>query len=101
MAEKNPNIFEYTLKTPVTYDGREITALHFDFERITGQDCLDIEDELRQLNKFVISESLDTNFKVRLAAKACTEAVGYDVFLLMKHTDYKAIMSKVQSFLAD
>lgn len=100
-SKKDANIFEYTLKSPVTYDGKEIKVLHFDFDGITGQDCIDIEDELRSFNKFVISEAIDSNFKVRLAAKACKEKVGYDLFLLMKHADYKAVMNRVQGFLND
>lgn len=46
------------LSKPVLYNGEEITELAFDFDKLTGADALNIEEELGMLRNPCISALL-------------------------------------------
>ena len=97
--KSNVALFEIEFKKPVKYDGKEYSKLSFDFEKLTGRDGLAIEEELLTMNKAVIVPSLSGEYLVRMAAKACTEKVGADIFDYMPIKDYNRIRSAARSFL--
>ncbi len=97
--KRNVTLFEIEFKNPVKYDGKEYSKLSFDFEKLTGRDGLAIEEELQMMNKAVIVPALSGEYLVRMAARACTEKVGADIFDYMPIKDYNRIRSAARSFL--
>lgn len=92
-------LFEIEFKKPVTYNGKEYSKLAFDFDKLTGLDGLAIEEELQMMNKAVIVPALSGEYLVRMAARACTERIGADIFNYMSLKDYNRIRSAARSFL--
>ena len=56
-AQAKESVGNYTLKLkrPFTYEGQTFDELNFDFEGLTGDDALAIEDELQAIGKPTIS----------------------------------------------
>lgn len=56
-AQAKESVGNYTLKLkrPFTYEGQTFDELNFDFEGLTGDDALSIEDELQAIGKPTIS----------------------------------------------
>ncbi len=92
-------LFEIEFKKPVKYNGKEYSKLSFDFEKLTGRDGLAIEEELQMMNKTVIVPAFSGEYLVRMAARACTEKIGADIFDYMPIKDYNRIRSAARSFL--
>lgn len=98
MAENN--LITIKLRKPVNYNGKEYTELSFDFDKLTGADGLNIEQELRDAGQGVIvSPAFNGEYLVRMAAKACTEPVNSDIFGIMSLPDSNRIRSEARSFL--
>lgn len=97
--KSNVTLFEIQFKKPVTYNGKEYSELSFDFEKLTGRDGLAIEEELQMMNRAVIVPALSGEYLVRMAARACTEKIGADIFDYMPIKDYNRIRSAARSFL--
>lgn len=91
--------FEIEFKKPVKYNNKEYAKLSFDFDKLTGLDGLAIEEELQMMNKAVIVPALSGEYLVRMAARACTERIGADIFNYMSLKDYNRIRSAARSFL--
>jgi len=91
--------FEIEFKKPIKYNNKEYTKLSFDFEKLTGWDGLAIEEELQMMNKAVIVPAFSGEYLVRMAARACTERIGADIFNVMPLKDYNRIRSAARSFL--
>ena len=69
------------LTKTVMYNGEEVTELAFDFDKLTGADALNIEEELVSRGKTMYYGAInDANYLIRMAAKACTKPVGVDFF---------------------
>jgi hypothetical protein len=99
-AEKSEGTVSLTLKKPVLYNGKEFKSLEFDFESLTGRDALAIEAELeRTLGRPVIIPQFSGEYLIRMAARACTEKIGTDIFENMCLADYNRIRSAARSFL--
>ena len=88
-----------TLKKPVTYNGKTYSTLEFDFENLTGEDALNIEDELASIGKITVAPVFSGEYLIRMAAKACSEPVGSDLFRIIPIGDYNRIRSAARSFL--
>ena len=98
-AEESKNIFLHTFKKPVSYNGKTYEKLEFDFESLTGADALNIENELQAIGKPVVVPAFSGEYLIRMAAKACSEPVGSDIFMQMSLHDYNSIRSAARSFL--
>ena len=70
--EGNTSAYVHKLKKPFTFEGCTIEELSFDFDRLTGNDSLAIEDELQAMNKPVIVPTFSGQYLIRMAARACT-----------------------------
>lgn len=88
-----------TLKKPVTYNEKTYSTLEFDFEKLTGEDALNIEDELASIGKVTVAPVFSGEYLIRMAAKACSEPIGSDLFRKLPISDYNRIRSKARSFL--
>ncbi len=91
--------FSITLRKPIEYNGRTIETLSFDFDKLTGADGLNIEAELQAAGKVVIAPVMSSEYLVRMAAKACNENIGADIFDVMSLKEFNKIRSAARSFL--
>jgi len=106
MAEEKKNAeeivldtFEIELKKPVEYNGKTYNKLSFDFGKLTGEDGLNIENELQALGKFAMVPAFSGEYLIRMAAKACSEPIGSDIFTKLSLSDYNRVRSAARSFL--
>ena len=91
--------FEHTFKKPMEWQGKTYGTLHFDIDKLTGGDSLAIERELTAQGIRPFARSLDMNYQLRVAVRACEEPVGVDFFEALPIRDFDKIMNRVQSFL--
>ena len=75
-AVTNDTGWVYKLRKPVKYNGKEYTTLTFDFDKLTGAD-----------------------YRSAMAARACTEPIGVDIFDGMSLPDFNRIIGKARSFM--
>lgn len=87
------------LSRPISYEGKAYTELRFDWDRLTGEDSLAIENELQAQGKFVVAPTFSGEYLVRMAARACTEMIGQDLIRSLPISDYNRIRSAARSFL--
>lgn len=89
------------LTKTVMYNGEEVTELAFDFDKLTGADALNIEEELVSHGKTMYYGAInDANYLIRMAAKACTKPVGVDFFYKISIIDFERIKNRARFFLA-
>lgn len=89
------------LTKPVMYNGEEVTELAFDFDKLTGADALNIEEELVSRGKTMYYGAInDANYLIRMAAKACTKPVGVDFFYKISIIDFERIKNRARFFLS-
>jgi len=98
-AGGNIGLYTHRFKTPLLYDGKTYTELHFDFDSLTGRDISNIDDELERKGVNVTAREFNSKFHELYAAKACTEKIGSDIFMLMKAAAYIKITRQVKTFL--
>lgn len=97
---ENKNNWTWTLSKPVEYNGVEISALKFDFSKITGRDAREIEDELQRSGKMTLySQVNNIHYIMRVAARACEEPIGIDLFDMVSISDYNELRTHAQLFL--
>lgn len=97
--EMSKGQFEHNFKKPVEWQGKTYASLHFDLDSLTGSDSLAIERELTAQGLRPFARSLDLNYQLRVAVRACAEPVGTDFFESLPLRDFDKIMNRVQSFL--
>lgn len=108
-AEENPDVsaapYTIRLRRPVQYDGQEITELHFDFDKLTGQDSREVQRDLNRKGISVLVQTVTEEFMRPMAARACTDElpdgrkIGADIFDLMAVGDVNKIIAKLRRFL--
>lgn len=100
IEEAASSIQTVTFRKPVKYAGKEYTELSFDFSKLTGQDALSIENELSNQSKNSGLPAMNSEYLIRLAARACTENVGSDIFAAyMSMSDHLEVIKLARSFL--
>lgn len=87
------------LSRPVSYEGNTYTELRFQWDKLTGEDSLAIENELQAQGKFVVAPTFSGEYLVRMAARACTACIGQDMLRALPISDYNRIRSAARSFL--
>ena len=87
------------LSRPFTYEGETYAELRFDWDKLTGEDSLSIENELQAQGKFVVAPTFSGEYLVRMAARACTAKIGQDLIRALPISDYNRIRSAARSFL--
>lgn len=92
---KDENV--YKLKKPLEYEGKTYEEFRFDFEKLNGNDMIQIENELRDRDIFVITPETDTAFQATLAARAA--GVSDSVITALPIADFLAVKRKVRRFL--
>ncbi len=100
VKEELTNVQTIILRKPVKYAGKEYTELSFDFDKLTGQDSLDIERELTSLGKTSVPTAINSEYLIRIAARACTSSVGADIFSpYMSLFDHLKVLKMARDFL--
>lgn len=97
----NASVYTHVFKKPFVYDGKEYSKLHFDFDKLTGADSLNVEDELSAQGIMVMVPTFSGQFLIRIAARACQEKIGVDGFLRMRIADMNRIRTKTRNFMLD
>lgn len=96
---EDDSLFTVTFRKPVLYNGQQYKSLTFDFDSLTGGDGLSIEAELQANGRMPIVPAFSGEYLIRMAAKACTEPIGHDIFSVMPLREYNSIRSAARNFL--
>ncbi len=92
--------WEYKLIKPIFFEGRQYDTLHFDFENLTAEDALNIDDELAAKGEATyMVEAFNPRFLMLMAIKACKEPLSEAVFKKMCITDFYRIKNRARNFL--
>ncbi len=98
-AKNSLDTYVHVFSKPVEYDGSSYTSLTFDFGKLTGRDALNISAELERNGRMIISPEFNTEYLLRVAAKACTKNIGCDFFNPAPMRDFIKIITRARSFL--
>ena len=98
--EMEAGTYVHVFKKPFEWEGKKYGSLRFAFDGLTGKDTLAIERELAAKNIFTVVRSLNVEFQMRAAARACTERIGTDALEAMPIRDFEKIMNHVRGFFA-
>ena len=91
-----PGVFEYTLSKPFEYNGKTHEKLTFNFDSLTGNDILSVEDEMVDNAEYYVTEA-SRSFQLRIAAKAAE--IGSDVIKALPAKDFSKIVRAARDFL--
>ena len=101
MEEKmGEGAYTHIFKKPFQWEGKTYGQLTFDFESLKGKDILAVERELAAKNIFTVVRSLNVEFQIRIASRACTEKIGTDALEAMPIKDVERILNRVRGFFA-
>lgn len=99
-AKKSTDTFVHKFKKPFEYNGKEYEQFEFDFSSLTGGDSLAVEEELQKEGKgVVVVAAFNSEYLIRIAARACLQPISYDAFKYMSLFDYNRIRDRARSFL--
>ena len=88
------------LKRPIERIGTVYKELHFDFEKLTGKDSLEVEDEIEKTTHLtVVAPALNLEYLIRISARACDEPIGRDDILNMGLSDFNHIRNMARNFM--
>lgn len=101
MATQNEDRYEYVhvLHKPFEYEGRTYSTIHFNWEKLTGNDGIAIENEMQALGTPVVIPSLSGAYLIRMAARASEENIAANVLMALPIREYNKIRSEARSFL--
>ena len=91
--------YVHRFKKPFTYQGKTYEKLAFDFGKLTLNDSLAVEDELNALGKGALVPEWNSQYLVRLAAKACTDKIGSDVLMTLPIHEGRRILTRTRNFI--
>lgn len=88
------------LKRPIERMGTVYKELHFDFEKLTGKDSMEVEDEIEKTTHLtVVAPALNLEYLIRISARACDEPIGRDDILNMGLSDFNHIRNMARNFM--
>lgn len=97
--EYDHSVFTLKLKKPFEWEGKTYEELHFDFEKLTGEDSLNVEDELQAKGIMVMVPTFSGQYLIRIAAKACVEHLGSDAFKRLPLPAMNRIRNQTRNFM--
>lgn len=98
--EMGAGTYVHVFTKPFQWEGKIYGQLVFEFEKLTGRDTLAVERELAAKNIFTVVRSLNIEFQMRIAARACTSPIGTDMLEALPIKDFEKIMNRVRAFFA-
>ncbi len=88
------------LKKPIEKMGTVYRELHFDFDKLTGKDSLEVEEEIETITKLtVVAPALNLEYLIRISARACDEPIGRDDIVNMNLSDFNHIRNIARNFM--
>lgn len=87
-----------TLTKAISYQDKELKQLDINLEDLTGQDLLDVEEQLKRKNITVNAWEYSRVFLLAVAAHAAR--VPMEAMKTMNVKDFTAVINEVLSFLA-
>ena len=99
-AAINYAAFVMPLAKPLVHDEKTYTELTYNFEDLSGNDSLAIERELQMLGHTVIVANFDSEYLIRVCAKACTAPIGIDALGKLCIRDFNRLRNTVRGFLS-
>ena len=100
-AKDTSSHYVHKFKKPFAWEGKEYKELVFDFDKLTGEDSLNIEAELQAKGIGVLGPSFSGHYLIRMAARACNVPIGTDAFQRMPLKDFVRIRTKARNFLME
>lgn len=97
--EEDSGLFVCKLKEPITYNGKRIEKLTFNWDKLNGQDCMAVEEELRIKGVLLVAPQYVVTYLVGIATRACEEKVGADIFEQLPASVFLKIRKATQNFL--
>lgn len=91
-------VYTHNMKEPFEYEGKVYDEIKFDFNKLTGEDYIAIEDEMASLNKILVIPEFSTSFLVRMAAKA--SGVATEVLNALPLNEFAKIRGAAKNFLS-
>ncbi len=89
--------YSHKFGKPFEYEGIKYETMDFNFEKLTGDDIIAIEDELEAEGKSFVIPAFSSRYKIKLAARAA--GIGSDVLTALPVGDFNAIAGKANAFL--
>lgn len=105
-AETDSGKYTHTLKAPFTYQGVTVETLTFDWNSLTGEDHVAIENDMLMHGKTLVTPEFSSEFLCGMAVRACTARTD-EGFRVLSDTmlkalpmrDFQTICKKARSFL--
>lgn len=89
-----------TLKKPIEKMGTLYKELHFDYDKLTGMDSLEVEDEIEKTTGMtVVAPALNLQYLIRISARACDEPIGSDDIFRMNLSDFNHVRNMARNFM--
>jgi len=92
-------VYTHKFRKPFEYEGVTYTELTFNFERLTGRDMVDIENEMQAMSEYALAAEISASFKSKMAARAA--GIGSDAMEAMPLRDFNKIIAAARDFLTD
>lgn len=86
--------YTHVFEKPWEYEGKEYDKIEFDFGKLTGNDLIATEKEVKGI---ILAPEYDSECKITLASKA--SGVASDVLSALPIRDFRTITGKVNAFL--
>lgn len=96
-SDTKEGTYTHVLSKPFEYCGITHKKFVFDFEKLTGDDMVAIENEMAAVGEYALSPEISTSFLARMAARAA--GVGSDVILKLPLKEFGKIKNESRSFL--
>lgn len=85
------------LSKEYTWEGKTYNEFKMDFDKLTGQDMLNIEKEMSEKGEFSLSPEVSPSYCVRIAARAA--GVAFDVLANLPMQDFNRIRNIARNFM--
>lgn len=88
------------LKKPIEKMGTEYKELHFDYDKLTGIDSLEVEEEIEKTTGLtVVAPALNLQYLIKISARACDEPIGSDDIFHMNLSDFNHVRNMARNFM--
>lgn len=96
---QTPGVYKITFNKPLVFEDKEYSELTFDFNSLTVDDAMSVERELSASGIVLLQPEISTEYLIRMAARACTEKISFDIFSKFAIRDYIRVKNKTRNFL--
>lgn len=93
-------VWTFALEKTLVYDDEEYTELHFDFTKLSGEDALNIFDELAASGKPIFMNKLaNSRYIMMVAVHACKEPIDFKAMCSLGIRDFDRIEGHARNFM--